>query len=91
MQKKFSEMTQGDFSYMVPFRSGDVLKGLDNSINIHLNNLGDFFTNYDETMREIVSLVTDLEEDSGDAQDNILKVRGLLAGLDQKADAFRSG
>lgn len=91
MQRKFREMTQGDFSFMIPFRTGDVLKGLDESINIHLNNLADFFTNYDKTAREIVPLLSGLEKGTGSKEEDLQKIRTLLAELDHQADAFRSG
>ena len=58
LENKFREMTEGNFSYMIPFRKGDVMKGLDDSLNIHLNNLSDFFTNYDKVVREVVPLLT---------------------------------
>ena len=90
MERKFKEMTDGDFSYMLSFRRNDLLKGLDDSINIHLNNLSDFFSSFDRVLYEIVPLLTAIENSEGDAGENLLKIRTLLAELDHYADAFRS-
>lgn len=90
MERKFKEMTEGDYSYMVGFRKADVLKGLDVSINTHLNNLSDFFTNFDKTVREVAFPLTAIEQGEGDKEENFLKIRDLLAELNQSADAFRS-
>jgi hypothetical protein len=90
MERKFREMTEGDYSYMVGFRKVDVLKGLDVSINTHLNNLSDFFTNFDKIVREITPLLTEIEKSEGDGGEKLLKIRDLLAELDQYGNAFRS-
>ena len=90
MERKFKEMTEGDFSYMLSFRRNDLLRGLDDSINIHLNNLSDFFSSFDRVTHEIVPLLTAIENSEGDAGENLLKIRTLLAELDHYADAFRS-
>jgi hypothetical protein len=91
MEGKFREMTAGNFSYMIPFRRGDLLKGLDDSINVHLNNLYDFFTNYDKVVREISHLVDEVEKGEGDTGENLRKLRNCLAELEQQSEAFRAG
>jgi len=91
MENKFREMTEGNYGYMIPFRKGDLMKGLDDSINIHLNNLSDFFTNYNKAVGGIDPLLTAIEQGDGDAGENLLKIRNLLAELEQQADAFRAG
>jgi hypothetical protein len=90
MERKFKEMTEGDFSYMLSFRKADVLKGLDDSINIHLNNLSDFFSSFDRVVCERAPLLTAIERGEGDERENLLKVRNLLTELDHYAGAFRS-
>jgi hypothetical protein len=91
MENKFREMSEGNYGYMIPFRKGDLMKGLDDSINIHLNNLSDFFTNYNKAVQEIGPLLTAIEQGDGDAGENLQKIRNLLAELEQQADAFRAG
>lgn len=89
MEKKFREMAEGNFDYMIPFRNADVLKGLDESINVHLNNLSDFFITFEKTEREIVPLLGALESSEGDTEKNIAKIRKLMAELGHYAEAFR--
>ena len=89
MERKFLEMAEGDFSYMSGFRKGDVLKGLDDYINIHLNNLGDFFTSFDRTLEETGVRLEALERSPEDRAEQISQIRELLAGIDHYADAFR--
>lgn len=89
MERKFVEMAEGDFSYIMPFRKADELKGLDEFINIHLNNLSDFFTIMDKMEREIVPLLAALERSEGDYLENLGRIRSLLAELDHYAEAFR--
>jgi hypothetical protein len=90
MERKFKEMTEGDYSYMVGFRKADVLKGLDVAINSHLNNLSDFFTNFDKMVGEIATPLTAIEKAEGDKGENLLEIRNLLAELAHYADVFRS-
>ena len=90
MDRKFREMTEGNFSYMIPLRNADVLKGLDESINIHLNNLSDFFTNFEKVEREIVPLLAALEKSEGETVESLQRIRVLLAELSHYAEAFRS-
>ena len=75
---------------MLSFRQNDLLRGLDDSINIHLNNLSDFFSSFDRVAHEITPLLTEVEKAEGDEKENLLKIRNLLAELDHYADAFRS-
>ena len=89
MEKKFKEMAEGDFSYMVSFRKGDVLKGLDDSINIHLNNLSDLLTTFEKVKHDVIPLLLALEKSEGDTAQNIQMIRNLLAELDHYAEAFR--
>ena len=90
MENKFREMTEGNFNYMESFRKEDVLKGLDDSINIHLNNLGDFFITFERAMGEINMRLTALEKDKGSTEENLERIRKLIAEIDHYADAFRS-
>jgi hypothetical protein len=90
MENKFREMTEGNFSYMESFRKDDVLKGLDDSINLHLNNLGDFFITFERAMGEINMRLAALEKDKGSTEENLERIRKLLAEIDHYADAFRS-
>ena len=71
MERKFREMANGDFRYMESFRKTDVLKGLDDSINIHLNNLGDFFITFERAMRDIIPCLAALEKQEGDRKENL--------------------
>ena len=89
MEKKFKEMAEGDFSYLESFRKDDVLKGLDDSINIHLNSLGDFFITFEKAMREITPRLVALERSEEDTDENLDIIRKLLAEIDHYADAFR--
>jgi len=89
MEEKFREMTEGDFRYMASFRKDDVLKGLDDSINIHLNNLGDFFITFEKAMREITPRLAALERAEGNTKEDLDMIRKLLAEIDHYADAFR--
>lgn len=89
MESKFREMAEGDFSYMESFRKKDVLKGLDDSINIHLNNLGDFFITFEGAMREITPRLAALERGEGDFKENVEVIRTHLAEIDHYAEAFR--
>ena len=89
MEEKFREMTEGDFRYMESFRKDDVLKGLDDSINIHLNNLGDFFITFEKAMCEITPRLAALERAEGNTKEDLDMIRKLLAEIDHYADAFR--
>lgn len=89
MEMKFREMAEGNFRYMESFRKDDVLKGLDDSINIHLNNLGDFFVTFEKAMREIIPRLAALEKADGNTEENLETIRKLLAEIDHYADAFR--
>jgi hypothetical protein len=89
MEKKFKEMAEGNLSYMVSFRKGDVLKGLDDSINIHLNNLSDLLTTFEKVKHDVIPMLLALEKSEGDTAQNISMIRNLLAELDHYAEAFR--
>ncbi len=89
MEKKFQEMAEGDFRYMKSFRKGDVLKGLDDSINIHLNNLGDLISVFDMSLKDVISGLNALEKGEGDRDQNLELIRKRLAEIDRYADAFR--
>jgi len=89
MEKKFKEMAEGNLRYMVSFRKGDVLKGLDDSINIHLNNLSDFLTTFEKVKHDVIPLLLDLEKSEGEPAEHIRMIRDLLTELDHYAQAFR--
>ena len=89
LEQKFREMTEGDFQYLESFRKGDVLKGLDDSVNIHLNNMGDLVRVLDMGMKDAKAGLLALERGEGDRDEIIQGIRKRLAEIDHYADAFR--
>jgi hypothetical protein len=89
MEEKFQQMTVGDFTYMASFRTGDVLKGLDDSINLHINNLGDLVQIMDMRLKDVHQGLLTLERGEGDREEILENIRIRLAEIDQYADAFR--
>ena len=91
MESKFLEMSEGDFSLMQSFRKGDVLRGLDDFINQHLNNMSDYFVYLEKNMQSIDHTIDKLESGDMTPAECAAKLREELAELDKYATAFKTG
>ena len=91
MEAKFLEMSEGNFELMHSFRQGDVLKGLDDFINQHLNNMSDYFVFLERSMQSADDLLDKLESGKMPSGECAEMLREELAEMDKYATAFRTG
>ncbi|UCF31087.1 MAG: hypothetical protein JSV26_01280 [bacterium] len=91
MERKFIEMSSGDFSLMDSFRKADVLKGLDDFINIHLNTMSDYFTILDRTTGEVREQIEVMRTGEVSVEEVSARLEEKIAAIEKSAQAFRQG
>jgi signal transduction histidine kinase len=89
MERKFLEMSSGDFSLMDSFRKEDVLKGLDDFINVHLNTMADYFTILDGSLKDVRELIGEMEAAGVAAEETASRLRSRIDAIEKSAHAFR--
>ena len=91
MERKFQEMSGGNFKLMESFRKDDVLKGLDDYINLHLNNMADYFTCLDQALAEVKKDFGALESGADGADVALDRIKGRMHDIEAYAASFRQG
>jgi len=91
MERKFLEMSKGDFHLMHSFREGDVLKGLDDFINLHLNNLSDYFIFLERSLADMRLLIEALEKEEVPPEEFTRRMRDELIEVEKYGEAFKRG
>lgn len=89
MERKFQEMSRGDFALMQSFRKDDVLKGLDDCINLHLNNMADYFTCLERALEEVKADLAALESGPDAAGEKLKRIGERVHDIEKYAASFR--
>jgi hypothetical protein len=83
------EMSVGNFTLMQSFRKDDVLKGLDDFINVHLNTMSDYFIILDGSVTEIRNLIVNVKSGAVSADDFAEQLANITDRMEKSAAAFR--
>jgi hypothetical protein len=89
LESKFMEMSVGNFTLMQSFRKDDVLKGLDDFINVHLNTMSDYFIILDGSVTEIRNLIVNVKSGAVSADDFAEQLANITDRMEKSAAAFR--